>query len=334
MSILQNCAVSISGTVVRSLLIGVMFAIAGNPPLRAQSEFGSPRLLTEINSPTTGEFSPSLSPNGLELFFMAYLRPGGFGDSDIWVARRTTVISPFAAPINLGPVVNAAGPESNPEISADGLTLYFDSQRPGGFGDRDLWMTTRSGLDDPWRAPVNLGSGVNTPGWEGRPTLPADGLTIVFDRDHERHLNTLQIATRPTVGDDFSGRKSLGIASADAGFSPDGLGIYFPGFIDGQVDLFYSTRPTVHDPFSAPQHLGGGVNSPNFTEVDSSFSFDGRELYFTRTTLDVFSDAFLSAADLWVSAVVPEPSSLFLVVCALAVAAPLWRRGNHERRRD
>jgi OOP family OmpA-OmpF porin len=66
--------------------------------------------------------------------------------------------------------------EMTPYVAADGVTMYFSSNRPGGLGDNDIWMTKR--LDDSWQKwsdPVNLGSPINTTGWDAFFTLDAGG---------------------------------------------------------------------------------------------------------------------------------------------------------------
>ena len=72
----------------------------------------------------------------------------------------------FGTPTKLGPLVNSSYREFNPSISADGLSLYFISNRSGGVGGLDIWVTTRETTDGPWGAPVNLGPTVNTPAGE------------------------------------------------------------------------------------------------------------------------------------------------------------------------
>lgn len=66
--------------------------------------------------------------------------------------------------------------EMTPYIAADGVTMYFSSNRPGGIGDNDIWMTKR--LDKTWQKwsePVNLGAPINTEGWDAFFTLDAGG---------------------------------------------------------------------------------------------------------------------------------------------------------------
>jgi hypothetical protein len=68
----------------------------------------------------------------------------------------------FGEPTNLGPVVNGSAYDDKPCISADGLSLYFTSDREVGYGYEDIWASTRPTTDDPWDPPKNLGSVVNT----------------------------------------------------------------------------------------------------------------------------------------------------------------------------
>src|SRR5688572_21952424 len=81
----------------------------------------------------------------------------------------------WSAPENLGPVVNSPALEQNPAVSADGLSLYFQSDRPGGVGGVDIWVTRRASRSSPWEPPVNVGPPVNTPFFEASPSLSPDG---------------------------------------------------------------------------------------------------------------------------------------------------------------
>ncbi len=56
----------------------------------------------------------------------------------------------FGTPTNLGPVVNSSSREFNASISADGLSLFFISNRPGGVGGRDIWVTARATKENDW----------------------------------------------------------------------------------------------------------------------------------------------------------------------------------------
>lgn len=83
----------------------------------------------------------------------------------------------WSEPKSLGKQISLPGyDEMTPYVAADGVTMYFSSNRPGGLGDNDIWMTKR--LDKSWTKwsePVNLGAPINTPGWDAFWTLDAGG---------------------------------------------------------------------------------------------------------------------------------------------------------------
>src|SRR5207253_3072207 len=66
-------------------------------------------------------------------------------------------LSTWSEPVNLGPIVNTSSDDSEPALSPDGLSLYFSSSRPGGFGPNNIWVSQRASLNDPWGRPQNLG---------------------------------------------------------------------------------------------------------------------------------------------------------------------------------
>jgi hypothetical protein len=106
--------------------------------------FGNAHEVTELNLPGTGSQRPSIRFDGLEIFFYANNRSGGVGGSDIWVAERTSVDAAWDEPTNLGSVVNTPGAEFQPHISANGLALYFATNRTdGACGGWDIYVTTR-----------------------------------------------------------------------------------------------------------------------------------------------------------------------------------------------
>ena len=71
---------------------------------------------------------------------------------------------------------------AHPAVSADGLTMYFVSNISGGYGGKDIWVTTRSGAGSEWSTPINPGPDINTPGNELFPFLRNDG-TLYFSSD-------------------------------------------------------------------------------------------------------------------------------------------------------
>ncbi len=86
----------------------------------------------------------------------------------------------FGTPTNLGPPANTSANDAGPSISADGLSLFFISDRPGGYGRLDIWVASWATTDDPWGEPVNLGSKVNSSSSEWGASISSDGLSLYF----------------------------------------------------------------------------------------------------------------------------------------------------------
>jgi len=122
------------------------------------SDWGTPVNLGPTVNSAAKDAYPSISSDGLELYFSS-LRSGGFGRPDIWVTQRLTKDDPWQAPVNLGPTLNTAGDDYAPDITDDGLTLIFSSGSPTEWSD--LCATTRRTTADPWREPFNLGPVIN-----------------------------------------------------------------------------------------------------------------------------------------------------------------------------
>lgn len=117
---------------------------------------------TSINSPTSWESQPCISPDGKTLFFSSN-RPGGYGGTDIWISKKQTDGS-WSKPINAGVRINTPGNEKAPFLHPDGSSFYFSSTGWRGMGGYDLFFLR---LDDRnMKKPKNLGYPINTEGDE------------------------------------------------------------------------------------------------------------------------------------------------------------------------
>jgi Tol biopolymer transport system component len=145
-----------------------------------------------INS-AAGEASPSLTDT--ELYFSS-TRAGGL--SDIYVSSYDG--SSYGAP-GLAAGLNTAQDDFRPNVRRDGLEIFFDSNRPGGIGGIDLWTATRASTSDPWSAPSNLGSDVNSSANDLRASLSWDGTTLYFGstRAGGEGSQDLYVTTRPKL---------------------------------------------------------------------------------------------------------------------------------------
>jgi hypothetical protein len=142
-----------------------------NDPWAAPVNMGAP-----VNSESY-DISPTISHDGLTFIF-ASNRSGGGSNYDLWMSTRPTAESDWAAPVNMGQAVNSSAFDAEPCLSPDGLALFFSSNRPGGMGSYDMWLTTRPSQAAPWSPPVNLGPAINTSGIEGSPCLSPDQKTL------------------------------------------------------------------------------------------------------------------------------------------------------------
>lgn len=118
-----------------------------------------------------------ISPDGKTVWFTLCGANDGYGSCDLYVSQRHN--DEWTRPENLGPIINTAAWETQPSISADGTTLYFVSNRVGGIGNADIWMSKKD-KNDAWGVPVNLGEPVNTPQDEMSPFIHPDGNTLYF----------------------------------------------------------------------------------------------------------------------------------------------------------
>jgi len=141
--------------------------------------WGTPVNLGPTVNSAADEHQPSLSADGCTLLWCSS-RPGGCGGIDIWMAKRATKNDPWGAAENVGAPVNSSADDARPNLSSDGLALFFRSSRTGTFGGADLWLTTRATAHDAWKEPIHLGAPVNTPSWECGPSISHDGLTLYF----------------------------------------------------------------------------------------------------------------------------------------------------------
>ncbi len=217
--------------------------------------------------------------------------------------------SDWSAPVNLGPVVNSAVRDDNPTLSADGLSLYFGSDRPGGVGNLDVWVTRRASRDGPWEPPVNLGPPVNTPFIDGAPSLSPDGhlLFIHSNRPGAVGLFDIWVAHRSGSKDeeDWETPVNLGtdVNSADDEQGPEyvasdgGGALYFNrGNQALQLSDLYRAEVRRDGRTEGPAQPVTELNAPAFNDAAPGVRADAREILFWSTR-----PVSLGGIDIWVS---------------------------------
>jgi hypothetical protein len=257
------------------------------------TEWTAPVNLGPIVNSSATEAGSFITKDGLSLYFSSS-RPGGFGGLDIWVSQRASVHDAWETPQNLGPDINTSGSDTTPTVSLDGHSLYFASDRPGGLGGLDLYVSRRHNKRDDfgWRPPVNLGGGVNSSAAERGPAHFEDDdtgtITLFFSSTRPGGIGAEDIYASALEPDEAFGPAVLvpELSSTSGDSNPairrDGLEMFLgsgrPGQLGG-MDIWVSTRPSTSDPWTEPVSLGPKVNS-TVLDFRPAISFDGRTLYF------------------------------------------------------
>jgi outer membrane protein OmpA-like peptidoglycan-associated protein len=150
----------------------------------------------------------TVSNDGEWLIFAGDFIEKGYGSYDLYISYNTP--DGWSEPENLGENINTPYWESAPSISPDSRTLYFSSDRPGGYGGRDLYMSTRN-ANGRWGLPVNLGPIINTIGNELYPYIHADNQTLYFTSDGLLGYGKTDLfITRKTSMDEWNVPENLG----------------------------------------------------------------------------------------------------------------------------
>src|SRR2546422_160022 len=240
-------------------------------------------------------------------------------------SARAQRFSDWSAPVNLGPVINSAFSDQGPAISKDGRSLYFTSNRPGGLGGFDMYVSQREDVDEPWSSPVNLGPTVNTAFDEGNPAFSRDGHFLFFQSKRPGGFGGIDIwvSRRNHTHDDFDWQLPVnlgpGVNSAaddngpsyfqndEGDFENDDEGdceneeegapqLYFgssrPGGL-GAADIYLSEQ--MADGSFGPAVLVTELSSP-MNENRPSIRHDGLEIFFQSNR----AGSTGTALDLWV----------------------------------
>ena len=104
---------------------------------------GPAQLVVELSDPSANDAAVTIRADGRELLFWSS-RTGGLGGNDLWMSTRQTIRDSWSPPVNAGTALNSQFDDVTPSLSWDGRTLIFGSNRLGGSGGNDLWMSTRT----------------------------------------------------------------------------------------------------------------------------------------------------------------------------------------------
>lgn len=256
--------------------------------------WGTPVMIAELDAGDAD--NPTLTADMLEIFFDSS-RTGGAGVADIWTSTRASVTASWSAPVNVA-ALNTGSVDEFPEISPDGLTLFFSSTRPtGNLGQTDIFVTTRPTRASAWSAPTRVVE-LSSMGFDNSATASADLLSIYLSSDRVADRE-IYVASRASTGATWSTPTSITELSdpgddGGAFVASGGRLLVYDSYRAGGMgsqDLWQATRASTAVPFDPPSPLAE-LNTPSrdsdawlspdlHTMIFSSDRSGAEELYVT-----------------------------------------------------
>ena len=225
---------------------------------------------------------PSLTADQLEIYFDTTRGCGAC--YDVYMATRASLTSPWSTPVEVDSLINIS-PDYTPEVSPDGLTLWFASERSNPAGGSDIWVATRTARTQPWGTPTRETS-LSTAGYDSAPSLGDDGLTMTLTSDGAGgQAADIYIATRATTTSPWSTPMplaELNTAALDSAgpIRDGGRQIFFDReTAPGQFDIYLATRATTAGAFEAAAVVEN-INDGTARDIDAWVSADMRTIFF------------------------------------------------------
>jgi OmpA-OmpF porin, OOP family len=232
------------------------------------------------------EYSPTISADGRTMIYQADIdEPRKYK-----IYAKQKIFDKWSRPVALDSI-NSRYSDGGCFITYDQNSLIFTSDRKGGMGNCDLWISNRKG--DSWSVPVNMGAPINTPGYEGFASLSPDGNTLFFVRECPEKTackEKLGIFYSEKVNNAWTEPKKMPypINTESCEFGPvilaDNLTLIFsstrPGGYGG-YDL-YKTEKTEHGGWSKPVNLGNFINTKGEDSL-IAIPASGDIMYYTKS---------------------------------------------------
>ena len=202
------------------------------------SPWQAPAVIDSIGPPVAAS---TISSDGLELYFADGWSPY-FGD-DIWMSTRASLDAPWGTPARLAAPINSSARDDSPFISPDGLSMYIGSNRAGGLGGNDIYVSKRESVTEPWGEPVNLGPGINSSSNDWMGSLSPDGLSLFLDSLRPGGVG-VHVATRTSLDDEFQDPvflpRSINVPAEAWRMTsaPDGSTLYYSVGHNNAVDMW------------------------------------------------------------------------------------------------
>lgn len=272
--------------------------------LVAQDSLMTQKPAIGLNSSEYVEYAPAISADGKTMIFQSNRdQSGGY---KLYESRLLEDGS-WSEPVGLDPINNFGGPNDligGPTLSFDGNFMIFFASFDGGMGREDIYYSTRGA--DGWSEPINPGAPINTPGYEGFPSLSADGKTLYFVKER-----SVEDITNKNI------RKSMSLAYAIYSAKRNERGSWQePKMLPMAVNLYSSKAPRImadnktliysgirseekldYDLFQTQQNILGNWSHPislDYVNTSASDQFScisaaGDLMYFVYDGADIYS---------------------------------------------
>lgn len=234
-------------------------------------------------STASDEDDPALTADMLEIWFDSD-RAGGKGGGELWVATRPDVGATFGSATDVM-ALNTTGDDATPELSPDGLTVWWVAA--GMLGAKDVWTATRPSRAGAWSTPADVVE-VSSSGDEAGPAVTPDGLTMALASDKTGN-DDLYISERATTAAVWGTRQRITELSTSSGDGEPWINaartyIVFssnrPGG-SGGFDLWQARRASPADAWDPPTLLSELDTGAD--ETDPWLSPDEHVIYFARS---------------------------------------------------
>lgn len=233
-----------------------------------------------------------------------------FDNLDSGKPVKPIVYSQFGFLQNMGSTINGSVMDQLPVLAPNGLSLYFSSNRTGGLGAQDIYVSQRPTLTSAWGPPQNLGLALNTSSNDTISTLSPDGLGMFMQSTRPGGMGgaDIYITTRADTNDDFGWTAPVNIGTPINTSSNDYFGNLFLDPKDGTQTLYFnSDRPGgmgSNDIYQSLRNADGSFNPPSAvselnssgSEERTSISRDGLEIFFSSNRLIPTTDQAIFVA--------------------------------------
>jgi hypothetical protein len=162
--------------------------------------WGTPDLVQELSS-SAAETTPEITGDGLTMYLASQRTGAGtLGGYDIWMSTRANRNSPWSEPVHV-PTLSSIAFDAAAAPTDDLLAIVLTSDRPGGLGGADIYMSTRPSAAAVWGAPLAVAN-INGSSHDYSPMLSQDRLSLYFDSPRGGNSD-LYVATRTAADQPF-----------------------------------------------------------------------------------------------------------------------------------